>query len=121
MDHQFKSCPFCGSAVEVLTAEAKQGFENDEGFDVDSLHFCCSNEECLLGEEDNFLLTNWDEAAAVEMWNRRPVEDRLNTRIQQLERGLEVLLHTLDQETYPELVTFAAKFAGKILEEHWRE
>lgn len=121
MDHKFKNCPFCGSAVEVLTAEAKRGFEDDKSFDVDSLHFCCSNENCLLGEEDNFLLTNWDELAAVELWNRRPLEETLEKRIGRLERGMEVLLHVLDQDVYPELVAFAVALTGKILKEQWRE
>lgn len=113
----FKKCPFCGCAVQIMTAEEKKEFDGQDGFNAKSTHFCCANDDCLLGSAGQFWEMNFEsEEEAQASWNERSIEESYEKRNVDLEHGMFLILNILRSKDLPEItLSYAAEFVERAL------
>lgn len=87
MNEQIKACPFCEGEMFILN------WENNHN-EVVSTSARCKN--CSTTVE-SLSLTNRNREESIQAWNHRPIEDKLQARIDDLERVNAILTESRNE------------------------
>lgn len=105
MSNELEPCPFCGASV---TLENNQSLKNP---DSDTLYWIeCS--KCMAFDFESYTSAN----RCISVWNTRPIEDALQSRIAELEQQLEsqIELHETWLGTYRIKLDYIDELENKL-------